>query len=136
MTLVLCCGVFDLFHLAHLRHLQEARAMGDYLVVGVTTDAGVGKKGRPIVPQAERLEIVQAVRWVSAAALHENSISALEQWKPQIFVKGHDYIAGIKKGLLKAEVDYCIKHDIRIAHTKPNPQTTTKIIERIRCASA
>ena len=132
MRLVLCCGVFDLFHLAHLRHLQEARAMGDYLVVAVTTDAGVGKPGRPITPQEERLEIVQAVRWVSAAALCANSLEALAKWKPQIYAKGADYLAGARKGLLKAEVDFCIKHGIQIAHTRPNPQTTTKIIGRIK----
>ena len=134
MKLVLCCGVFDLFHLAHLRHLQEARSIGDYLVVGVTTDAGVGKPGRPIRPQDERLEIVKAIRWVSAAALHADSIEALEKWKPQVFVKGHDYLAGVKKGLLKREIDYCIAHGIQIAHTKPHPQTTTGIIERIKRA--
>lgn len=108
--------------------------MGDYLVVGVTTDAGVGKKGRPITPQDERLELVKAIRWVSAAALHDDSLQALAKWKPEVYVKGHDYLAGVKKGLLKKEIEYCIAHGIEIAHTKKNPQTTTRIIERIKCA--
>lgn len=132
MRLVLACGVFDLIHIAHLRHLQQARLLGDYLVVGVTMDAHVGKRGRPIFPQEDRLELLRELRCVSAVALCTDSLQALQKWKPQVFVKGHDYIAGIKKGLLRAEIEYCIAHGIQIAHTEANPQTTTKIIERIK----
>lgn len=133
MRLVLANGCFDLFHVAHLRHLEEARAMGDLLVVGVTADAAVCKgPGRPVIPQAERLEIVKALRCVSGASLCSTSIEALEYWKPRIFVKGHDYV---EKGLLPEEIEYCAKHGIAIRYTKPNPQTTSGIMERMKCAS-
>lgn len=129
MRLVLANGVFDLLHVAHVRHLEEARKQGDALIVAVTMDAGVGKAGRPIYPQEERMEMLQALRCVSAVSLCMDSLEALELWKPQVFVKGHDYI---EKGLLKAEIEFCAKHGIEIYHTKANPQTTSGIIERIK----
>ena len=131
MKLVLCAGVFDLFHIGHLRHLQEARSLGDMLVVGVTMDEYVDKPGRPIIPAVERLELMKSLRCVSAAALVRDSVEALHLWKPHIYVKGHDYIA---KGLLNAEHEACAKYHTVIRHTKEQKQTTTKIIERIRNA--
>ena len=128
--IVLAAGCFDLFHVAHLRHLQEARTFGALLVVGVTEDAGVGKgNGRPVIPQDERLEIIRWLTFVHEAQLCKDSLEALDYWKPQVFVKGSDYL---EKGLLPAEIEYCKAHDIEIRHTKPNPQTTSGIIERIR----
>lgn len=127
---VLCNGVFDLLHTAHIRHLEEARAMGDCLVVGLTKDEFVNKPGRPIVRESERREMLMALRCVGAVMLCKDSLEALEQWKPRIFCKGADYKA---KGLLPAEIEFCKKHGIEIRHTKPNPQTTTSLIERIGC---
>lgn len=124
-------GCFDLFHVAHLRHLQEARAFGSLLVVGVTEDAGVRKgTGRPVIPQDERIEIVRWLTFVYEAKLFKDSMEALEYWKPQVFVKGADYLA---KGLLPEEIEYCKAHKVEIKYTKPNPQTTSGIIERIKC---
>lgn len=129
MRLVLCAGVFDLLHVGHLRHLEQALKMGDELAVGVTKDAYVGKNGRPIIPENERLELVRSIRDVNDARLVRDSIEALEMWEPEVFVKGHDYR---RKGLLDSEIEYCKEHNIVIMFTKENPQTTTKIIERIK----
>lgn len=127
--LILANGCFDILHVAHLRHLEEARRMGDLLIVGLTMDAHVGKEGRPIIPQNERMEMLRALRCVSEVMLCRNSLEALKVWKPAIFVKGADYI---EKGLLPAEIAYCTEHGIEIRHTKPNPQTTSQIIARIK----
>ena len=132
-TIVLCNGVFDLLHPAHVRPLQAARRMGTLLVVGVTRDSGVNKPGRPIMKEEERLEMVRALSCVYSAYLCQNSLEALDYWKPTIFCKGADYL---EKGLLKEEIEYCKKHKIEIKHTNPHPLTTTSIIERIKCASA
>ena len=131
MITVLCSGVFDIFHVAHLRHLEEARGMGCLLMVGVTMDSFVNKEGRPIIPQEERLEVIRGLHCVSAAILVEGSLDALNRVKPQIFCKGHDYI---RKGLLPAEIKFCVENKIRIKYTLENPQTTSQIIKRIRCA--
>lgn len=71
---VLTFGGFDLFHVGHLRLLQQAAALGDRLVVGVSTDEYIRRsKGRePVHPEAERLEIVRACRYVSAAFLQRS----------------------------------------------------------------
>lgn len=127
MPLVLAAGVFDLLHVGHKRHLEEAAAHGQ-LVVGVTWDQGVNKPGRPIIPQEERLEMVKALRCVSRAFLCRDSIDALERTAPQVFVKGDDYVT---KGLLTEEIVFCQKRGVRIIFTSPNPQTTTSIVERI-----
>lgn len=128
MRVVLCNGVFDLLHVAHIRHLQEAATLGGRLVVAITRDAHIGKPGRPIVPEHERLELIRALRCVHEAQLCKDSIEALKYWKPQVFCKGNDYR---KKGLLDEEISYCARHGIEIVHTRHNPQTTTGIIERI-----
>jgi len=63
-------GVFDLLHRGHAEYLEEAASLGDRLVVGVNTDASVGRlKGpaRPIVPEDERAELVGALACVDAA---------------------------------------------------------------------
>lgn len=126
---VLANGCFDILHVAHLRHLEEARRMGDLLVVGLTMDAHVGKEGRPIIQQNERMELLRGLRCVSAVMLCRNSLEALKVWQPAVFVKGADYI---EKGLLPEEIAYCKENGIQIRHTKPNPQTTSKLIDRIR----
>lgn len=133
MKIVLANGCFDLFHIAHLRHLQQARSMGDILIVGLTTDEGVNKgAGRPIIPFEERRELLLGLRCVSAVIPCNDSMQALRIVKPHVFCKGADYI---KKGLLPEELDYCSKHGIEIRHTDENKQTTTAILEKIKCMS-
>ena len=129
MKVVLACGVFDLLHVAHIRHLKQARLMGDFLVVAVTKDKYVNKSGRPIIPENERLEMVKSLQCVSQADLTRDSMDALNKWKPHIFVKGNDYK---RKGLLAEEVAFCKDHGVKIAYTNYNAQSTTKIVERIR----
>ena len=130
MRVVLCNGCFDLLHIGHLRHLEEARDMGDSLVVGLTLDEGIGKLGRPIIPDRERIELLRGLRCVSSAFYCRDSLDALRSARPDIFCKGADYL---EKGLLEEEIAHCRLHGIEIRHTKPNPQTTSAIIERIKC---
>jgi len=87
-------GVFDLLHVGHIRHFEQARAMGDVLVVTITPDRYVNKgPHRPAFPQGLRAEAVAALdavdyvgitRWPTA----ENAIKLL---RPDIYVKGPDY---------------------------------------------
>ena len=128
--IVLGVGCFDLIHVAHKRHLEQASKWGD-LVVGVTKDSGVNKPGRPIIKESERLEMVKALKFVSDARLCFDSLDALKQWHPDIFVKGADYR---KKGLLDSEIEFCKQNGIEIRFTDPNPQTTTGIVEDIKCS--
>ena len=91
---VLSHGCFDLLHIGHIRHLQEARALGDRLVVSVTPDEHVAKgMNRPHFTAQERVEALKALDCVDDAFIAEgataaNSITAVA---PAIYVKGVDY---------------------------------------------
>lgn len=73
---VFTCGVFDLIHVGHVRYLEYARSLGDFLIVGVNSDASVrelGKgPGRPLVPASERAEIVAALQAVDLACIYDD----------------------------------------------------------------
>lgn len=68
MTRVLTTGVFDLFHVGHLRSLEKAKSLGSYLIVGISNDGDVANyKRSPIIPFEQRLELVRAIRCVDEA---------------------------------------------------------------------
>ncbi len=95
-TIVLANGAFDMLHVGHLRYLAAARALGDVLVVAVNSDASVrAGKGplRPIVPEAERLEILSHLEMVDRLVLFESATvgPVLERLRPHIHAKGTDY---------------------------------------------
>jgi len=95
-------GAFDLFHVGHLNILKRAKSQCDYLIAGVVSDEMLElTKGKaPVIPLAERLEIVGSVRFVDRAVA-EVVPDKLETWEAlrfDIFFKGDDW-RGTKKGL-------------------------------------
>jgi rfaE bifunctional protein nucleotidyltransferase chain/domain len=91
-------GVFDLLHPGHVRYLQEARALGDLLIVGLNADESVRRnKGetRPITPQDERAELLAALECVDAVVIFaEDTPAAIVRLvQPDILVKGADWPA-------------------------------------------
>ena len=131
MRLVLACGCFDLLHPGHLAHLKEARSFGDSLIVALTLDPYVGKPGRPILKWEDRAEMLAALRCVDDIIASRNSVEAIYAWKPSVYAKGSDYVS---KGLLPAEIAACEEIGAQIRFTKFHPQTTSELIERIKCA--
>ncbi|MFI5274185.1 MAG: adenylyltransferase/cytidyltransferase family protein [Ktedonobacterales bacterium] len=92
-------GVFDLLHQGHLRYLQSARMLGDFLVVGVNDDASVRRiKGplRPLVPQAARAELVGGLACVDYVTIFSDNTAeaVVRALRPRIYVKGADYARG------------------------------------------
>jgi len=74
------CGVFDLFHVGHLNVIKRAKSMCDRLIVGVTEDDLVSYKGtKAVIPLEQRLEIVQAIRYVDLAV--PQVMDKLEMWR-------------------------------------------------------
>ena len=93
-------GAFDLLHVGHLRYLEAAKAAtsGGVLIVGVNTDVSVrASKGprRPVIPESERAELVDALRCVDRVVLFSEPTAAelLEALRPDLHVKGTDYTA-------------------------------------------
>jgi len=93
-TVVLCHGTFDLLHAGHIKHLQQAKALGDILIVTVTADAFVDKgPGRPVFSEqirAETLAAIEVVDWVGVneERTSENLIPLIQ---PSLYVKGEEY---------------------------------------------
>jgi D-glycero-beta-D-manno-heptose 1-phosphate adenylyltransferase len=95
-TLVFTNGCFDLLHVGHLRYLQQARAVGDVLVVGLNTDRSVQRlKGpeRPILPEGERAELLAGMECVSYVTLFDEPTpeEVIRLLRPAVHVKGGDY---------------------------------------------
>ncbi len=95
-TVVFTNGVFDLLHPGHVRYLQEARRLGEALIVGLNSDRSVrANKGpeRPITPESERAEILLALECVDAVAIFDQDTPAeiVKRIQPDILVKGSDW---------------------------------------------
>lgn len=87
-------GVFDLLHLGHVRHLEEARRHGDMLVVTVTADPFVNKgPGRPVFSELLRAQMIAALEHVDLVAVNPapTAVNVLNTVKPSVYVKGSDY---------------------------------------------
>jgi len=89
-------GCFDVLHVGHVRYLAGARELGDVLVVGINSDAQVERlkgAGRPIMPSAERAEIVSALESVTYVTIFDEPTveQLLLTLKPDIHAKGTDY---------------------------------------------
>ena len=94
--LVLANGIFDLLHVGHLRYLEAARALGDLLVVAVNSDASARRlkgPGRPLVPAAERAELVAALHPVDHVVVFEEDTveNVIRALRPDSQAKGTDY---------------------------------------------
>jgi rfaE bifunctional protein nucleotidyltransferase chain/domain len=93
---VLANGHFDLLHVGHVRYLKGARSEGDFLVVGVNSDASTSRwkgPGRPILPAAERAEMVASLEGVDLVVVFEGAdvSELLERLRPDVHCKGTDY---------------------------------------------
>ena len=89
-------GCFDLVHVGHVRLLEQARALGDVLAVGLNTDRSVSRlKGptRPIVSEAARAEVLSALRAVDFVTLFDEPtpLELIQSFVPDVLVKGGDY---------------------------------------------
>ena len=94
--LVFTNGVFDILHVGHVRYLEQARALGDALVVAINSDASVRElkgAGRPLINQDERAEILAALRSVNYVSVFDDVSprSLIADLLPDVLVKGGDY---------------------------------------------
>lgn len=90
----LCHGVFDLLHMGHVRHLQQARGHADRLIVTITGDAFVNKgPGKPVFSENLRAEMLSALSCVDWVGINHTSdaIPLLQTIQPDFYVKGSDY---------------------------------------------
>ena len=126
-------GCFDLLHPGHIHSLEAARAMGDYLIVGINSDESVRiLKGpdRPVMPEAERAEILANLECVDGVVIFDelspqNVIAAL---LPDVLVKGSDWPGNQIVG--REEVEAAGGRVVLIDNVPG--YSTTAILEKIR----
>ena len=134
-------GCFDLLHLGHIRYLEQARRLGDFLVMGLNSDESVHKLkglGRPLVPEQERAEILAALMCIDYVTIfHEPTAGPLiDLLRPTIYVKGGDY-AGAQDGMPDTtrlpEAKHVLAYGgiIRLIPYLPY-HSTTELIEKIK----
>jgi len=130
MKRVMVNGTFDIIHRGHVEMLNYAKSQGDYLLVAIDTDRRVKElKGdtRPINNQLDRLfmlENLQAVDGVRFFDSNEDLISIMEQYKPDVYVKGSDW----KHDKGSTAEQYCKQV---IYYDRVEPYSTTKTIQDI-----
>ncbi len=90
-------GCFDLLHPGHVAYLEQARSLGNALIVGVNTDASVLRlskgPGRPVTPEADRARVLAALACVDRVVLfgEDTPLALITLLKPDVLVKGGDY---------------------------------------------
>ena len=126
-------GCFDLLHPGHVSLLEKARAEGDVLVVGLNSDASVARlkgAGRPIVPAAERAEVLCALEAVTRVVLYEEDTprALIAALVPDVLVKGADWALANIVGRTEVEAG-----GGRVVRVEVVPErSTTRIVDRIR----
>jgi rfaE bifunctional protein nucleotidyltransferase chain/domain len=136
-TVALANGIFDLFHVGHLRYLQGAKALADVLVVAVNSDRSAREnKGptRPVVPEAERAEILAALACVDRVVIFDSKdvVPVIRALRPDVHVKGTDYTPETIP-----EADEVRRHGGRAAVAgDPKDHSTTDLLRRLREADA
>src|SRR5262245_20966197 len=130
-------GVFDILHPGHLRYLQAARRHGDVLIVGLNSDASVRRnKGpeRPINPETERAEVLEALACVDAVSIFDDDTPAdiIHRVQPDILVKGADWPADqiVGRDTVEARGGRVILEAVEQGYS------TTSIIERVKSADS
>jgi FAD synthetase len=92
LTRILATGTFDILHPGHIYFLTQARALGDELFVIVARDSNINHKPKPVVPEEQRLEMVNALGIVNKALLgsEKDMFEPLKQIRPDIIALGYD----------------------------------------------
>jgi D-glycero-beta-D-manno-heptose 1-phosphate adenylyltransferase len=132
-SLVFTNGVFDLLHVGHVRYLQQARALGDALVVAINSDRSVRElKGgsRPIIVEQERAEILAALRQVTYVTVFDDISprALIAKVLPDVLTKGGDY--GLNEIHGREEVEAAGGRVVSLPFIEG--ASTSAIIERMR----
>jgi rfaE bifunctional protein nucleotidyltransferase chain/domain len=126
-------GVFDLLHPGHVRYLQEARRLGEALVVAVNSDRSVRANkdaGRPIVPGDERAEVLAALACVDVVVVFDEDTpqELISKIQPDVLVKGADWAPDriIGRDIVEARGGRVVRVPLADGYS------TSEIIERIK----
>lgn len=128
-------GVFDILHVGHLRYLQQARALGEVLFVGVNADVSVRRlnKGpeRPINPEDERAELLLGLKCVDAVCVFDEDtpLELIRAVRPDIHCKGGDYAS--PDVLPETPLVRSLGGEVVILSLVPG-RSTTEVVKKLR----
>ena len=137
--IVLCHGCFDLMHPGHIKYFQEAKKMGDILVVTVTPDIYVDKgPGRPVFNENIRVESIAALECVDYVAINmwPTAEETLKLLRPHIYVKGQEFQnLEDKTGKIQKENKIVEEIGAEIRFTQEIVFSSTKLLNQIFSSS-
>lgn len=128
MKKIITFGTFDVFHVGHINILERAAALGDYLIVGVSSDKlNFDKKSRyPIYNEADRMKIIQSLKFVDQVFIEESlelKLEYIKKYNADILVMGDDWTG---------KFDW-VKSDCDVIYLPRTPSiSTTEIIEVVK----
>lgn len=128
MKRVITFGTFDVLHIGHINILERARQLGDFLAVGVSSDAlNLRKKGRtPIYPEDHRVKIIESLRFVDLVFIEESLEKKKDyilEHRADIMAMGDDWV-----GRFDDMKPYC-----EVVYLPRTPSiSTTEVIEVVR----
>lgn len=133
--IVVCHGVFDILHAGHIKHFQEAKLLGDILIVSVTSDKFVNKgPGRPAFNENNRLDSIIAIGVVDYVVLNNNSTATniINNLRPNIYCKGPDYknFSDDVTGEIRNEIKAIKKVGGKIFYTSGKTFSSSTLINR------
>jgi len=135
--LVFTNGCFDILHVGHVRYLNKARSFGDILVIGVNSDRSVREikgKGRPIMPELERAEVLAAIASVDYVFIFDDSTPQriIDAIVPDVLVKGADWDISDIVGRATVEKAGGIVCNITLVEGSSTTQIINKVLERFK----
>lgn len=133
--LVLTNGCFDLLHTGHVRYLEQARKLGDALVVAINSDQSVRElKGpeRPLNSESDRAEVLAALRCVDHVSVFEGKrvTTVIRQLRPAVYAKGGDYTLETLDPQERAALEE-VGAEIKLLSLVPG-KSTTSLLKRAR----
>jgi cytidyltransferase-like protein len=120
-------GGFDPLHPGHIAYLREAAALGVPVLCNVSSDEWVARKHPPLLTQSERVEVIDAIRFVEYTHAEEGStVDVLAQLRPRYFAKGADW----RGRLPEDELGVCIEHGVEIVFLDTVLDSSTDVLRR------
>lgn len=133
-------GVYDMFHIGHLNILRNARLACDRLIAGVVSDErALAAKGKlPVIPLAERLEIVRGVRYVDEAVVEdvEEKLQMWDQLRFDVVIKGDDWRGTAKGDKLERDLATVGVEVVYLPYTMHTSSTLLRRALRTRVATS
>ena len=119
-------GAFDPLHRGHIEYFRAASALGVPVLCNVASDRYVSTKHRPMLPEADRAAIVDAIRYISYTHIYQiDTETVLRQLRPRYYVKGSDW----QGRLPAAQIAICAEHHIDIVYLDTVLDSSSRILK-------